>query len=166
MHTYDKIYINGAWVPSEGKGVLEVTNSATEEIIATIPDGTVGDVDNLCAVLGFASGRTAVVDLSRNSRYGDDVRTELLGERGAIFVDLLPTGRARLADADGVREIDGSQAVDATLAGVAAQAHAFARRVAGDDVDVPTAAASARSTLIGHAVMESARTSREVTLTP
>lgn len=127
---------------------------------------TVGDVDNLCAVLGFASGRTAVVDLSRNSRYGDDVRTELLGERGAIFVDLLPTGRARLADADGVREIDGSQAVDATLSGVAAQAHAFARRVAGDDIDVPTAAASARSTLIGHAVMESARTSREVTLTP
>ena len=36
MITYDKIYINGAWVPSEGKGVLEVTNSATEEIIATV----------------------------------------------------------------------------------------------------------------------------------
>jgi len=49
MITYDKIYINGAWVPSEGKGVLEVTNSATEEIIATIPDGTTGDVDKAVA---------------------------------------------------------------------------------------------------------------------
>jgi aldehyde dehydrogenase (NAD+) len=49
MTTYDKIYINGAWVPSLGKGVLEVTNSATEEIIATIPDGTAGDVDKAVA---------------------------------------------------------------------------------------------------------------------
>ena len=49
MTTYDKIYINGAWVPSQGKGVLEVTNSATEEIIATIPDGTAGDVDKAVA---------------------------------------------------------------------------------------------------------------------
>jgi len=49
MTTYDKIYINGAWVPSQGKGVLEVTNSATEEIIATIPDGTTGDVDKAVA---------------------------------------------------------------------------------------------------------------------
>jgi len=49
MLTYDKIYIDGAWVPSEGSGVLEVTNSATEEIIASIPDGTVGDVDKAVA---------------------------------------------------------------------------------------------------------------------
>jgi acyl-CoA reductase-like NAD-dependent aldehyde dehydrogenase len=49
MTTYDKIYINGALVPSLGKGVLEVTNSATEEIIATIPDGTAGDVDKAVA---------------------------------------------------------------------------------------------------------------------
>lgn len=122
----------------------------------------VGDVDNLCAVLGFASGRVAQVDLSRNSRYADDVRTELLGERGAIFIDLLPTGRARLADERGVREIADSQAVDATLAGVKNQAKAFAAMISGAVTTVPTAHASARSTLIGHAVMESARTGREV----
>lgn len=124
----------------------------------------VGDVDNLCAVLGFASGRVAQVDLSRNSRYGDDVRTELLGERGAIFVDLLPTGRTRIADAQGMREVPGSRAADATLAGVRAQAEAFARRVGGEDLPVPSAEASARSTLIGHAVMQSARSGREVTV--
>ena len=122
----------------------------------------VGDVDNLCAVLGFASGRVAQVDLSRNARYGDDVRTELLGEHGAIFIDLLPTGRARLANAQGTHDVEGSQTPDATLAGVRAQAEAFVRRITGEDVDVPTAEASARSTLIGHAVMESARTGREV----
>ncbi|NBS35889.1 MAG: hypothetical protein EBS71_00700 [Actinobacteria bacterium] len=125
----------------------------------------VGDVDNLCAVLGFSSGRAAQVDLSRNSRYGDDVRTEILGENGALFVDLLPTGRARIADAKGIRDVADSNVVDATLAGVQAQAEAFARRIAGESVDVPDAHASARSTLIGHAVMQSARRHQEVAIT-
>ena len=45
MDVRDKIYINGAWVPSTGKGTLEVVNSATEEVMATIPEGTAEDVD-------------------------------------------------------------------------------------------------------------------------
>ena len=45
MRTYDKVYINGAWVASAGEGSLEVTNSATEEVIASIPNGTAADVD-------------------------------------------------------------------------------------------------------------------------
>ena len=45
MLVRDKIYINGAWVPSTGKGTLEVIDSATEEVFATIPEGTAEDVD-------------------------------------------------------------------------------------------------------------------------
>ena len=45
MLVRDKIYINGAWVPSTGKGSLEVIDSATEEVFATIPEGTPEDVD-------------------------------------------------------------------------------------------------------------------------
>jgi betaine-aldehyde dehydrogenase len=45
MHVRDKIYINGAWVPSTGKGTLDVIDSATEEVFATIPEGTAEDVD-------------------------------------------------------------------------------------------------------------------------
>ena len=45
MDVRDKIYINGAWVPSTGKGTLEVIDSATEEVFATIPEGTPEDVD-------------------------------------------------------------------------------------------------------------------------
>lgn len=123
---------------------------------------SVGDVDNLCAVLAFRSGRTAIVDLSRNCRYGDDVRTEILGEQGAIFVDLLPTGRTRIADANGMRDVPKSHCQDATLAGVVAQAQAFARRIGGEALEVPGADTSARSTHVGHAVIESAATGREV----
>jgi acyl-CoA reductase-like NAD-dependent aldehyde dehydrogenase len=45
MHVYDKIFINGAWVASAGTGTLSVTDSATEDVIATIPNGTAADVD-------------------------------------------------------------------------------------------------------------------------
>ena len=45
MTAYDKLYINGQWVPSSGTDTLSVTDSATEEVIATIPEGTAADVD-------------------------------------------------------------------------------------------------------------------------
>jgi aldehyde dehydrogenase (NAD+)/betaine-aldehyde dehydrogenase len=45
MQVRDKLYIDGAWVPSTGTGTLEVTNSTTEEVMATVPEGTAEDVD-------------------------------------------------------------------------------------------------------------------------
>jgi acyl-CoA reductase-like NAD-dependent aldehyde dehydrogenase len=41
----DRIYIGGEWIASSGKGVLEVINSTTEEVMGSIPDGTAQDVD-------------------------------------------------------------------------------------------------------------------------
>ena len=49
-------YINGKWVPSAGEDSLEVTNSATEEVIATIPDGSTADVDAAVAAAKAACG--------------------------------------------------------------------------------------------------------------
>ncbi|MFM9002172.1 MAG: Gfo/Idh/MocA family oxidoreductase [Acidimicrobiaceae bacterium] len=123
----------------------------------------VGDVDNLCAVLEFAESRTAIVDLSRNCRYGDDVRTEILGSNGAIFVDLLPTGRTRLATKDGVVEVSGSQAQDATSAGVENQLEAFVQAIkVGSASKVPNGYDSARSTNIGHASIRAAKSGEKV----
>ena len=45
--------------------------------------GEAGDLDNLLAVLELEGGAVATVDLTRNARYGDDVRTEILGSQGA-----------------------------------------------------------------------------------
>ena len=45
MEVRDKLYIGGSWVPSTGKGTLEVVNSATEEVIGTVPEGTPDDVE-------------------------------------------------------------------------------------------------------------------------
>ncbi len=45
MDVRDKLYIGGSWVPSTGSGTLPVIDSTTEEVMATIPEGTAEDVD-------------------------------------------------------------------------------------------------------------------------
>jgi acyl-CoA reductase-like NAD-dependent aldehyde dehydrogenase len=45
MIVKDKIYIDGAWVPSTGSGSIEVVNASTEEVMGTVPEGTAEDVD-------------------------------------------------------------------------------------------------------------------------
>jgi aldehyde dehydrogenase (NAD+) len=45
MRAFENIYVNGQWVASAGSGALEVTNSTTEEIIASVPNGAAADVD-------------------------------------------------------------------------------------------------------------------------
>ena len=45
MEVKDKLYIDGAWVPSSGKGSIDVFDSTNGEVIGQIPDGTAEDVD-------------------------------------------------------------------------------------------------------------------------
>ena len=45
MRDYTNLYIDGAWVPSDGTGTIEVINAGTEEVMGSIPEGTAGDVD-------------------------------------------------------------------------------------------------------------------------
>jgi aldehyde dehydrogenase (NAD+) len=45
MIVRDAFYIDGAWVPPTGSETLEVFDSATEDVFATIPAGTPADVD-------------------------------------------------------------------------------------------------------------------------
>ena len=126
----------------------------------------VGDVDNLVAVLELEGGAIATVDLSRNCRFGDDVRTEILGSQGALLIDLLPTGRVRLGTADGMVDLDGVSADDVTSAGVANQAGAFAAAIRGTGPVGPGAVESARATAIGRAVQESIRSGETIDIEP
>jgi aldehyde dehydrogenase (NAD+) len=45
MIQHRQIYVGGTWVESSAAGNIEVVNPATEEVIATVPDGTPDDVD-------------------------------------------------------------------------------------------------------------------------
>src|SRR4051794_38514311 len=41
----DKLYIGGEWVDPSGDGVLDVTDSTTEQVMGHVPEGTPEDVD-------------------------------------------------------------------------------------------------------------------------
>ncbi|GAA2922601.1 aldehyde dehydrogenase family protein [Streptomyces erythrogriseus] len=45
MKAYDGMYIDGAWRPAAGPDVIEVVGPADEQVIATVPAGTVEDFD-------------------------------------------------------------------------------------------------------------------------
>jgi acyl-CoA reductase-like NAD-dependent aldehyde dehydrogenase len=45
MIVRDSFYIDGAWVAPSSSDVLEVSDSTTEEVFATVPAGTSGDID-------------------------------------------------------------------------------------------------------------------------
>jgi aldehyde dehydrogenase (NAD+) len=45
MTLRDRIYLDGAWHPSEGGHSLDVMNPATAEVLGSVPDGTVADAD-------------------------------------------------------------------------------------------------------------------------
>ena len=47
--SYDKLYIGGQWVAPEGTGTIEVISPFTEQVIATVPDGTVADINRAVA---------------------------------------------------------------------------------------------------------------------
>jgi len=66
MHSRDTLYIDGAFVPSTGAGTLPVTNPYTEQVIGSVPDGTVEDVDR--AVRAAAAAFPAWAATSRADR--------------------------------------------------------------------------------------------------
>ena len=41
----ETLYIDGAWVPAEGSGSIEVRSASTEAVIGSVPEGTAADVD-------------------------------------------------------------------------------------------------------------------------
>ncbi len=45
----EQIYIGGEWVQPAGAGALEVVNATTEQVMGSVPDGTVEDVDRAVA---------------------------------------------------------------------------------------------------------------------
>ncbi len=64
MQDRDKLYIDGAWVPSTGTDTIDVINAATEEVMGRIPEGTPDDVDRAVAAAkaAFTSWRDTPAD--------------------------------------------------------------------------------------------------------
>src|SRR3954470_14953794 len=86
MRTLDKIYINGRWVPSSGTDTIDVFDSLTESVMATVPSGVAADVDAAVAAAKAAFGPWSATPASERAAHlariadGLDERTEELAE--------------------------------------------------------------------------------------
>jgi predicted dehydrogenase len=158
VHDFDLVeWLTGERITSVETRVLRMVEPALTEI---------GDMDNAHMLLELSGDVSGLVDLSRNAAYGDDVRTEVLGEHGAVFVDTLPHGMTVVGTAAGLRDALPTPVEDAFLIGVAAELRAFAQAIRGelDPASLPGAEASARSLAVALAAQASARQGAPVAL--
>jgi len=68
MRHQDKLFVDGAWVPSTGTGTIEVINPSTEQVCGVVPEGTPADVDAAVAAAKAAFetwGQTSVDDRAK-----------------------------------------------------------------------------------------------------
>jgi myo-inositol 2-dehydrogenase/D-chiro-inositol 1-dehydrogenase len=62
----------------------------------------VGDVDNAVVSLSFSGGGMGSLYVSRTTRYGHDLRMEVIGEEGAVQIGYFRQTPVRLLDRQGV----------------------------------------------------------------
>lgn len=60
MDDRNELYIGGKWVPSASDGTIEVLEAATGKLLATVPAGTEGDVDDAVAAARAAFAEWSV----------------------------------------------------------------------------------------------------------
>jgi acyl-CoA reductase-like NAD-dependent aldehyde dehydrogenase len=94
MHAYENLFINGKWVPSAGTGTHSVTDSTTEAVIATIPEGTAADVDAAVAAAKAAFPAWSALPAATRAEYlmkihaGLEARTDEIADTVAREVGM------------------------------------------------------------------------------
>ncbi len=65
----DKIYIDGQWINSTSTSTIEVVNSTTEEVMATVPEGTSEDVARAVQAAKRAFNTWSAISVEERSKY-------------------------------------------------------------------------------------------------
>jgi aldehyde dehydrogenase (NAD+) len=124
---YDKVYVDGAWVPSSGSGSIDVFDSSNGEVIARIPEGTADDVDRAVQAARAAFEGWAATPAEERAKFctriaeglatrADEIATVVTREAGmpkwlsAIIQVGLPTNSFNMA-----AQIGGSYAYEETV---------------------------------------------------
>jgi aldehyde dehydrogenase (NAD+) len=80
----DSIYLDGAWVASDGTETIDVENPATEEVIARIPAGTASDVDRAVTAARAAQEGWAATSPEERAKYLSRLQEAVTARHGEI----------------------------------------------------------------------------------
>ena len=84
MKTYDKVFIDGAWVKAGGAGSFDVINSATEEVMGRVPAGTAADVDRAVAAARAAFETWSQTSLEERASYLQKIQEGIMARSAEI----------------------------------------------------------------------------------
>jgi aldehyde dehydrogenase (NAD+) len=84
MTTYDKFYINGQWVASQGTASIDVIDSITEEVMATVPEGTAKDVADAARAARAAFDSWSTLPTEERAKYMNRIGDALAGRMDEI----------------------------------------------------------------------------------
>ena len=107
---------------------------------------SVGDVDNAVVSLRFAGGAMGTLTASRVTRYGHDLRAEVIGDQGAVQIGYLRHTPVRLLDRQGVHHDMPRTTAERMAEALVAELQAFVDCVL-NDTKSPVTARDARATL-------------------
>ena len=115
---------------------------------ALIDEGvrSVGDVDNAVVSVRLAGGAVGTMTASRVTRYGHDLRTEVIGDEGAVQVGYFRQTPVRLLDRKGVHHDTPKSTRDRMGEAFVSEVQAFVDCVR-DDTDPPVSTLDARATV-------------------
>jgi len=88
VREYTNIYVDGAWIPSEGTDTIDVISASTEEVIGRIPSGTAADVDKAVAAARAAFDGWSTQPVEERQKYIQRLQ-EGLDARGAEIAETI-----------------------------------------------------------------------------
>ncbi len=127
---------------------------------------SVGDVDNAVVSARFAGGAMATLTASRVTRYGHDLRGEVIGDEGAVQIGRFRQTPVRLLDRRGVHHDMAHTTPDRMAEAFVTMLQAFVDCIV-DDADPPVRAVDGRATLeVAIAARHSIQTGVAVAIEP
>jgi aldehyde dehydrogenase (NAD+) len=80
----EKLYVNGQWVEPAGKGMLDVINSTTEEVMGRIPEGNAEDINRAVAAARAAFERWSVTSAAERAGFLQKIAEGLVARQSEI----------------------------------------------------------------------------------
>jgi len=144
----------------------EVSRVYTEGSCIAFPElKEVGDIDNCVVNLSFVSEAVGNIDMSRNAVYGYDIRTEVLGTEGSLWIGYLQQTPTLVLTRAGVTHDTVPYFMERFAIAYAEEVREFVRHIVNGTNPTVTGADARAATAIGIAATLSLDEQRPVLLT-
>ena len=80
----EKLYIDGQWAEPAGKGMLDVINSTTEEVMGRVPEGAAEDINRAVAAARTAFDTWSATSAAERAGFLQKIAEGLVARQGEI----------------------------------------------------------------------------------